>query len=469
MSEVHSGAEKTIAALRALCRNSSDVVFRQLLLQNGQLIHMTYLADVVDTTQLAEEVIHPLRMLPDRTEWLTIDTITFAVDSPHVTELKSFKQLTEALFSGSAILVFDGAVNGVSVGMNRPQTRSPEEPIAESTVRGSRAGFIENIGKNVAFVRNILQTSAFKTKMLKIGKHTQTKVSVGYIEGVAADTLVQEVEKRLRLVKIAGVIETGDLEEHIEDNPYSIFPQMIATERADVVASSLMEGKVAIFVDNTPFVLVLPGTFISLIQSPDDYYQRFYAGSFIRLIRFIFIFLALTLPGIYVAFVTFHQELVPSQLLLTIAISRETIPFPTIIELLIMDLTFEGLREAGLRLPKQIGAAVSIVGALVIGEAAVNAGLVSRPMVVVVALTGIASFIMPRFNLSTPFRLLRFPLAILAACFGFIGLLMGLLLILTHMCSLRSFGVPYMEPLAPFFRSRLKDTLVRKKEEENPT
>ncbi|WP_246218314.1 spore germination protein [Litoribacterium kuwaitense] len=360
-------------------------------------------------------------------------------------------------------MLLEDAETGLAIDVQHHFHRNLEEPVAESVVRGNRIGFIESIDQNIALLRNYLKTDAFLFETLILGKYTKTTVGIAYIDGVAERKLIEEVRMRLEHIEADGVIETGDIEELIEDHPNSIFPQMVVTERVDVVVSSMLEGKVAILVNGTPFVLVVPGTFFSLTQSPDDYYQRFFVGSFIRLLRLFFIFIALCLPAIYVAFSTFHQELIPSQLLLTIVVSREAIPFPAVVELLIMDITFEGLREAGLRLPKQIGAAVSIVGALVIGEASVNAGLVSRPMVVIIALTGIASFIMPRFNLSTSFRLLRFPLTLAAASFGFIGLFAGLMMILTHLCSLRSFGVPFMEPIAPLHTFRLKDSFIRRK------
>ena len=246
----------------------------------------------------------------------------------------------------------------------------------------------------------------------------------------------------------------------IEDNPNSPFPQIMTTERPDVACSNLfLGGRAVILVEGTPFCLIAPISFFSLIQSQEDYYRRFMIGTLIRWLRYLFLGLSLLLPSVYIAVLTFHHEMVPSPLLLSMAASRETVPFPAIIEALIMEITFEALREAGVRLPKQIGSAVSIVGALVIGQASVQAGLVSAPMVIVVAITGISSFMMPRYIAGIAIRMLRFPIMLLAGTLGLLGIIMGVIAIVIHLCNLRSFGVPYLAPLAPLKGKELKDVL----------
>jgi len=262
-------------------------------------------------------------------------------------------------------------------------------------------------------------------------------------------------------LKCDGVIESGFIEEFVEDFPFSPFPQVQNTERPDIVCGSLLEGKVSIFVDNTPFVLMVPMTFWSGLQAAEDYYERFIYVTFIRWIRYILFNISLLLPSIYVAVITFHPQLIPTNLLISIASAREDVPFPVLFEAIMMELMFEALREAGIRLPKSIGSAVSIVGALVIGEAAVQAGIISAPMVIVVAATGIASFAVPRYNFGTAYRLLRFPILILAGMFGLYGVILGMIAILIHLVHLRSFGVPYLSPIAPQNPKYLKDVLVR--------
>ncbi len=256
-------------------------------------------------------------------------------------------------------------------------------------------------------------------------------------------------------------MESENIEELIQDETNTAFPTLLNTERPDMTAANLLEGRIAIFVDGTPFVLIAPVTFFTFFQTSEDYYQRFEVATAIRFLRYIAFIISLFGPSIYIAAITFHQEMIPTALLLSLASQREAVPFPAFIEALIMEFTFEILREAGVRMPRAIGQAVSIVGALVLGQAAVEAGIVSSAMVIVVALTGICSFTMPMFNMAFSIRLLRFIMMASAAVLGFYGIALLSLMIIGHLCGLRSFGVPYMTPFAPFVSDDQKDTLFR--------
>ena len=284
---------------------------------------------------------------------------------------------------------------------------------------------------------------------------------ITYIEGIAPDSVLDEVRQRVKRIQIDGVLESAFIEEFIEDQPFSPFPQIQNTERPDAVCASLLEGKVAILVDNTPFVLIVPMTFWTGLQAAEDYYERSIYTTFVRWIRLILINISLFLPSLYVAITTFHPKLIPTNLLISIAAAREGIPFPAVIEALMMEFLFEGLREAGVRLPKPVGSAVSIVGALVIGQAAVQAGIISAPLVIVVATTGIASFAFPRYNLGTAYRMLRFPMLLLAGMLGLYGVAISTLAILIHLTNIRSFGIPYLSPVAPQTPRDLKDVFLR--------
>ncbi|HET7580795.1 MAG TPA: spore germination protein, partial [Bacillales bacterium] len=326
---------------------------------------------------------------------------------------------------------------------------------------GPKVGFNESIQTNKTLLRQILQTPRLKMKSLQVGTFTHTEVVVAYIETIADKTLVEEVINRIKRIKIDGVLESGYVEEMIEDHPHSPFPQMKNTERLDSVSSNLLEGRVAILVDGTPTVLIVPISLTSLIQAADDYFNRSLFGTSFRLLRIFSLFVALITPAFFVAIMMFHQEMVPTPLLISIASAREAIPFPTIVEAIMMQLTFEVLREAGLRLPRQVGSAVTIVGALVVGEAAVDAGFVSASMVIVIAITGITSFTAPHYSLETAIRILRLVLILLAGFLGMLGLVFGLIAIAIHLCTLRSFGLPYLSPLAPAQHGEGKDTWVR--------
>lgn len=370
-------------------------------------------------------------------------------------------ELAKGVLSGELAIAVNGIGVALIAGLNKAPARNVEEPTSEPVIRGPREGFIESLQTNLLLVRKQIRTPRLKVEYTVIGELTQTQVAIAYVEGLAEETVVQEVRDRVLRIKTDGILGSNYIEEFIQDVWYSPFPQVHYTERPDVTAANLMEGKVAILIDGSPSVLSVPTTFWSGLQSPEDYDSSFIIGTFIRWLRYLLVIIALFLPSIYVAISTFHPEMIPTNLLISIAGAREASPFPALVEALIMEVTFEALREAGVRLPKQVGSAVSIVGALVIGEAAVQAGIVSEPMVIVVAITGIASFAIPRYNFALGLRLLRFPLIMLAGTFGLYGIGIGFLALLIHLCSLRSFGMPYFEPVAPLTFNGLKDVLIR--------
>jgi spore germination protein KA/spore germination protein len=310
-------------------------------------------------------------------------------------------------------------------------------------------------------LRRKIRTPKLKMKPLTVGRESNTSLVICYMDDIVDPTLVEEVEQRLKKVDIDAILESGYIEELIQDSTLSPFPQIQYTERPDSVAAAILQGRVAILVDGTPMVLLVPFVFWEFLQANEDYYERFHIATLIRWLRFVFLLLSLTTPAFYVAILSFHQDMLPTSLMLSIAAAREAIPFPAIIEALIMEVTFEALREAGIRLPKAVGSAVSILGALVVGQAAVQAGIVSAPVVIVVSITGIASFTIPRYNGAIAVRMLRFPIMIAASIFGILGILASLLLMVGHLSNLRSFGVPYLSPIGPLSSQDLKDVFVR--------
>ncbi|WRO23471.1 spore germination protein [Metallumcola ferriviriculae] len=378
-----------------------------------------------------------------------------------VSVVKTIEEAVDKVLVGECIFMVDGHTEGLSLSVRGWQSRGITEPTTETVVRGPREGLTETLRFNTAMLRRKIKSPDLKIEVKVKGKFTKTDVAVCYISGLANQGVIHEVFQRLERIDIDGILESSYIEELIEDEPWSPFPQMEYTERPDVVAANLLEGRVAIMVDGTPFVLMVPTVFSQFIQSPEDYYQRFFLSSFFRIGRFLALNIALLLPSVYVASTTFHQEMIPTPLLISIASQREGVPFPALVEALIMELTFELLREAGVRLPRAVGQAVSIVGALVIGDAAVTAGIVSPAMVIVVAVTALASFSLPAFNMAITLRMLRFPIIILAGTLGFYGIMVALLAILIHLTGLRSFGVPYLAPVAPFRFSEWRDVLVR--------
>jgi spore germination protein KA len=273
--------------------------------------------------------------------------------------------------------------------------------------------------------------------------------------------VLKEVRQRLGRINIDAVLESGYIEELIQDKALTPFPTVNNTERPDALAAGILEGRVAIMVDGTPFALLVPALFLQFFQASEDYYQRADFATLLRVLRFLSFFISLLGPSLYIAITTFHQELLPPELLIRLVAAREGVPFPAFIEALIMEITFEVLREAGVRMPRAIGQAVSIVGTLVIGQAAVEAGIISPSMVIVVSLTAISNFVIPSFNMGIAVRILRFPIMFLAASFGLFGIVISLFAIVLHLCSLRSFGVPYMSPFASFNWDDQKDSIFR--------
>jgi spore germination protein KA len=388
---------------------------------------------------------------------LTAETLPIGM----VKEVATVESILEHLFNGFTVILIDGCTKGIAANTPGGEQRSVEEPSSQTVIRGPKEGFTENLRTNLSLIRRRIKSPKLVSKVLQIGRVSQTDVAMVYLEGIAQDGVVKEVEKRLSNIDTDSILEGGYIEEFIQDSTFSPFPTLLNTERPDATIAGILEGKVVIIVDGTPFVLIAPVTFARYFQSSEDYYQRSDISSFLRIIRFFSFFLSMLLPALYISITTFHQEMLPTPLLISLAAQREGVPFPAFIEAILMELTFEVLREAGVRMPRAIGPAISIVGALVLGQAAVQAGLVSAAMVIVVSFTAISNFVIPYISLSISARLIRFAMMILGGTFGLFGVMSGLVVLLVHLTGLRSFGVPYLTPLSPFSLTEMKDIFIR--------
>lgn len=455
--------------LNDILGQNSDVIFRQFRLGLAQQVEaaVVYVDGMTDNSLLNRDILNPL-MLESREAG--INTVrgnlfeqvkNFALSASEVKDTSSIDKVVKAILYGEAALFIDGQSNALLISLKNWKDRGVSEPMSEVVVRGPREGLTENLRTNTTLIRRRLRSPNLIFEDFHIGQVTNTGVTIAYIRGIVSPDMVAEVKRRLGSINIDGILESGYIEELIEDAPRSPFPQVLHTERPDRVVAELLEGRVAILTDGTPFVLVVPAAFVTFMQSPEDYYERYVVGTAIRWLRYIGFGVSLLLPSLYIAITTFHQEMIPTRLLISIAAARQGVPFPALVEALLMEFTFEALREAGVRLPRAVGQAVSIVGALVIGQAAVQAGIVSPLMVIVVALTGIASFMIPTFNIAITMRLLRFPMMLLAATLGLFGIMVGILAIMIHAAGLRSFGVPYLASLAPFHAADVKDVAIR--------
>ena len=446
---------------------SSDVVIRQIKMGSNSDIEtaIIYVEGIVDNQSIQEFLLESMMKDDKKTKLNKQNALDLISDDMmtigNVSHIHNWNDLFSTLMAGDTLVLVDGINQALSASTKGGEIRSIAESNTQMVVRGPKGAFTESIGTNTAMVRRIIKTPDLWTESFKIGRATNTDVTLMYIHGIANDQVVQEIRQRLNKIDIDSILESGYIEQLIEDQTATFFPTIYNTERPDVVAGNLLEGRIAIFVDGTPFVLVAPALFIQFFQSAEDYYARFDIATSIRMLRIAMFLISLIAPATYVAVTTFHQEMVPTTLIVAIAAQRESVPFPAFVEALLMEVTFEILREAGIRLPKAIGSAVSIVGALVIGQAAVQAGIVSPAMVIIVSITAIASFATPSFDMAISARLIRFLFMLGAATFGFYGIILCLLMMVVHLCSLRSFGVPYMAPFAPFIPVNNGDTVVR--------
>ncbi|HYF81098.1 MAG TPA: spore germination protein [Symbiobacteriaceae bacterium] len=455
------------AVINLILGHGADIVTRQIALGKDALpaclIHTDNMIMKLFVLPLMDNLVIRLRdeTFPTEPQALWKYLEERVVTGTQVGAVKTIGDVTHRVLAGNTLLLVEGLDRAAEISTQGWDHRSPEEPIAEPVVRGPKEGFVETAVINLVLIRRRLLDERLRTEMFTIGSRTNTTVYLVYMVELAIPELVNEVRKRLSAIHVDNILESGVLEELMEDSAYTPFPLMKATERPDVVAGELLEGKVALVIDGTPHALVAPATFVGGMQAAEDYYQRWPMATFIRFLRFAFLFISLLGPSMYIAITTFHPEMLPTDLLLSLAVAREGVPFPAVIEAILMEISFEALREAGVRLPKTVGQTVSIVGALVIGEAAVRARLVSPVMVIVVAITGIASFVIPNYSTALAIRLLRFPMMMLAGTLGFFGLVIGLIALSIHLASLRSFGIPYMAPTMPPTPDDFKDMMIR--------
>lgn len=451
--------QTNIDVLDQVFMGCADVTTRDFLVASDppRPARLYMLRGMQDKSIINKSIIAPLTNR-EKAEKLSVQDI---VTAQGIQELTSLGEVIKEVLRSNSVLFIHGHAKAWMFLTRDAKIRAVNEPNAQTVVRGPRDGMIEDLETNVSLVRKRLKTPSLKVAIGNVGRRSNTVVAVLHIEGVADPKVLAEVHARLDKVDVDGIMDSGELEQLIEDSAFSMFPQVGNTERPDNVAAALLSGRVAIMVDNSPFALIVPSVFADMLESSDDYYERFYFASLVRILRYILAFVALLGPALYVAITTFHHEMIPTELLTSLIRARSGVPFPTIIEALLIEIAFEALREAGLRLPKAVGQAVSIVGVLVIGQATVAAGLFSPIMIIVVAGTGIASFAMPAYSGALVGRILRFPLLLVAGLLGLYGVALSIAVIFIHLVSLRSFGVPYMSPLAPISISDWKDLIIR--------
>ena len=452
-------AQENLSYVKSLLKNSSDIVFREFYI--GKLKSaLIYVDGMADKKLLDDYVLETLMVIGS--DIAEVEEIKDKILT--VSDMREVKKLSEginAMLSGDTLMFIDGLEVGYVIASRSWPARGVSEPSGETVIRGGRDGFTETIRFNTALVRRRIKDTRLKVESKTLGVRSKSDLAIMYIDDIVNKKVLEELFSRLEKIHIDAILDSGYVEQFIEDNKLSFFPQVQSTERPDVVAAALYEGRIAILVDNSPFALIVPTTMSAMFQSPDDYYQRWIYGSIIRLVRFFSIFAALMLPALYVAVTSFHPAIIPTKLAYFIAASREGVPFPAFVEALIMEFSLAFLIESTARLPKAIGSTVGIVGGLIIGQAAVTAGIVSPIMIIIVSVTAITSFTTPNYEMASAFRILRFILIIFAAVIGLYGIMLGIILILIHLVRLKSFNIPYLAPVVNPDIDDFKDTFMR--------
>lgn len=446
---------KIIEERYQLPRNK-DVVIRKLTIAGEPSVKamLVFMDGLADKKIVTVSILQPLMLMRnDRQEYeggnLIDGIIERFLPSGQASRVASFKEVEYAINTGDAALFFEGIDEVVTLETKGFEHRGIDRSATEQSVRGAQNAFTEVLRVNTALIRTMLHASDLVTEMIPVGLRGETNCAVMYLESVANKELVAEVKRRITGISADIIMDSGVLEHFIVDFPNNPFPQTLSTERPDRIVANIAEGRVAIFLDGNPFGQIVPVSFFTLIHAADDYSLNLYYANMLRIVRLVGAFLSLLLPALYLAINTFHQEAIPTDLLLSIIAARSSVPFPTIIEIMLMEISFELIREGGLRIPGILGSTIGIVGALILGQAAVAAKIASPIMVIVIAVTGLASYSIPDYRLASALRLSRLAFIALAFFMGLVGIASGFMVLITVLCSMKSFGMSYMAPLAP--------------------
>ncbi|MCL2851899.1 MAG: spore germination protein [Defluviitaleaceae bacterium] len=471
MQTISTNIEANIAVLEKLFTDCGDVVKRKFSVgsRTSNVLYMIYLDNLVDRDTIERRIIEPivrsgwrgedagnLNML----EYLSNGGIT-TVD---FSQTQDFAEMVDAVLSGDTALFVDGYSGGLVVSTKGWPNRGVQSAETEVVVQGSKEAFSETFRINTVLIRRRIRDTRLKLKQMYIGERSKTSVGIMYMDDIVRHDILEELEKRLNSIEIDALLDVGYVEQMTADDWLSPFPQYQTTERPDKAAAAILEGRIVVVVDNSPFVLILPTTLNSMMQAAEDYYQGWEMMSATRILRYMAVFMGLSLPALYIAIAVYHPSMLPTLLIHKLAEARRDVPFPATLEIILMDFAFELLREAGVRLPSAIGGTIGIVGGLIIGQAAVEAGLVSPIVVIVVAVTGISTFVIPSFRLVNGFRLMKYVLIFFASILGLFGFWIGFLIVLLHLSALKSYGIPYMFPYVAGEVNRYadyKDTIVR--------
>ena len=451
MEQISKNLEKNITIIENAFQNCGDIVKRRFFVGEKKdiVVYMIYTDNIVNGSAIEESILTNIMnrcRIDGKKEGMLKRLNEEVIAIGEMNEVKTFQEIFDAVLLGDTILLMDENDIALQASTKGFPSRGVSEAKTEVVVQGPKDAFTEIGATNIVLIRRRIRDTKLKVKRTKVGKRSKTDVAILYMEDIVRKEILQEVEYRINQIDIDVILDSGYIDQLLENRWLSPFPQLQMTERPDKAASALLEGRVVIVIDNTPFVVIAPATLNVFFQASEDYYDRWEIMSFIRLIRYCAGFLAVALPGLYIALTVFHPSMLPTNLALKIAETRQNIPFPAVGEILIMELAFELLREAGIRLPSPVSSTIGIVGGIIIGQAAVEAGIVSPSVVIVSALTGICTFVIPNIALVSGLRLTKYIVLIFSAFLGLYGFWLALILMLIHMASLKSFHIPFLYP-----------------------
>lgn len=451
--------EQNRAAIEEALRDCGDVVWREFRIGGGAgRLLMLYTDNIVDGEAIRESILETIMLdyQNHKTEGLLQTLMEESIAIGEVKKIMTLDEVCDGVLWGDTVLLMDGDDFALQATTKKFPNRGVSKAETEVVVQGPKDAFMEVMAFNIVLTRRRIRDPRLKLKRKKAGSRSKTDIALMYMDDLVRPELLAKVEQQLDNMDLDAVLDSGYGEQLLEKRQFSPFPQLQMTERPDKTAAALLEGRVALLVDNTPYAILLPATLNTFFQAAEDYYDRWEIMSFIRLVRFGAAFLAVCLPGLYISFSVYHPQLMPTALALKVAATREAIPFSVIGEVLIMELAFELLREAGIRLPSPVSSTIGIVGGIIIGSAAVEAGIVSPAVVIVAALTGICSFVIPNVSIVSGLRISKYLVILMASVFGIFGVWAALLLLLAHLSSLTSYGIPY---LYPFCSSSVNDDM----------
>lgn len=461
--EISKNIDINIDNIKKIYGNSGDIQNRIIKIKNKKIAYM-YLESVSSDDKISDFLVKNISSLVKDSNVNFKDLFNNLENTIYNSNLSIVNDMNDLLYrlsSGFTIIFVEGYNKVISIETRSTLDRGVTEATSEAIIRGPKDSFTENPQINIGLIRKRIKDENLWIKDLKIGRRSKTKVSIAYINGVAENDNVKKIENELKKIDIDGILDSGYIKEFLTNKSKSSFPQMMSTERPDLVSGALLEGKIAILVENSPFVLIVPSFLIDFIHTAEDYYQSHININLTRLLRLLSFILTIVTPAFYIAVTTWNQEVIPNELLISLSIQKSGVPFPTALELILMITTFEILREADIRMPNATGASVSIVGALILGEAAVSAGIVSPIIIIVVAFTSISGLVYTDIDFINSIRWWRIIFIIFATVLGFIGLVVAFLIFLIKLCSTEYLKIPYTIPTSPLVPEMLKDSFIR--------